>query len=128
MEESPSDDLAYAVIVALGKLGAHSTNHTLMKTMVDEDAWSVLREAVEQAVVDIVNKERESGLSYLLEELQYGEPVQVAAARLLGELGDQSVVEDLKGLTQKEDFNVRAAAAERDFKIISRFCTSLLSG
>ena len=120
MEESPSDDLAYEVIVSLGELGAPSTIHTLMKTMVDEDAWSGLREAAEQAVIDIVNKERESGLSYLLEELQYGEPVQIAAARLLGELGDQSVVEDLKGLTQEEDCNVRAAAERALQKLESR--------
>ena len=110
IEESPSDDLAYEVIVALGKLGDPSAIHTLMKTMVDEDAYSGVRGAAEQAVSDIVNKERESGLSHLLEELQFGEPVQIATARLLGELGDESVVKDLEGLTQEEDCNVRAAA------------------
>ncbi|MFN0171777.1 MAG: HEAT repeat domain-containing protein [Bryobacteraceae bacterium] len=120
MRQWPSDDLAYEVIVALGKLGDPSAIHMLMKPMVDEDAWSVLRGAAEQAVTDIVNKERESGLGYLLEELQYGESVQIAAARLLGELGDESVVEDLKGLTQEEDFNVRAAAEKALQRLESR--------
>ena len=108
MRQWPSDDLAYEVIVTLGKLGDPSAIHMLMKPMVDEDAWSGLRGAAKQAVIDIVNKERESGLSYLLEELQYGEPVQLATARLLGELGDESIVEELNSLTLGEDDNVRA--------------------
>jgi hypothetical protein len=92
-----------------------------MGILVEEETWSGLREAAEQAVIDIVSKERESGLSYLLEELElWWPPRLIAAARLLGELGDESVVEGLKGLTEEENINVRAAARRALRKLGSR--------
>jgi HEAT repeat protein len=52
--------------------------------------------------------------------LQYGEPVQFATARLLGELGDESVVDALIELTQEKDYMVRAEAEKALQKLESR--------